>query len=335
MTERAISFFLNKYNLVEKLPSGAFGQVQTCENKETREMFVVKYISIEGVRSSCSSQRHNLDTCRKCKKEKKRCPVNCPRRCPNNEIYREIEILTKGSGCDFLVHVVEYFFQPNHDAIIVMEKFDIDSLDYTMMHGFGTMEELKILFRRIVEGLRFLHSDNIIHRDLKPENVLLRMSRFGRDLSKMDITKTAVLADFGCGRILSEDSLTAKIGTPEYKPPEVVEGLRYDDRWDIWGVGCTLFFCLFHKHPFPMHKVNKDGVKVMDPEGNKRVVEIRPKEPINEETVSDEDALSFLCNCLCPFDDRATSEDLVNHPFVQFDSEADFKLIDEVDDDIE
>ena len=46
-------------------------------------------------------------------------------------------------------------------------------------------EEVKRVFRQVVEGVKYMHSLNIVHRDLKLENILL------------DENKNIKIIDFG------------------------------------------------------------------------------------------------------------------------------------------
>ena len=39
-------------------------------------------------------------------------------------------------------------------------------------------------------------------------------------------------------------------GTPLYLPPEVIKGEGYDQRADIWGLGCVLYELLLLVTPF-------------------------------------------------------------------------------------
>lgn len=75
-----------------------------------------------------------------------------------------------------------------------------------------------------------MHKRGIFHRDIKPENILL-------------LNDQIKLADFGsCKGIYSEHPYTEYISTRWYRAPEclLTDGY-YDQKMDIWGVGCVLF----------------------------------------------------------------------------------------------
>lgn len=43
------------------------------------------------------------------------------------------------------------------------------------------------------------------------------------------------------------------IGTPVYKPPEQIEGNKYDEKVDIWALGIISYEMLVGKHPFKIN----------------------------------------------------------------------------------
>jgi NIMA (never in mitosis gene a)-related kinase len=47
-----------------------------------------------------------------------------------------------------------------------------------------------------------------------------------------------------------ENFATSKVGTPYYLSPEVCEERPYNDKSDIWSLGCILYELCSLKHPF-------------------------------------------------------------------------------------
>ena len=100
---------------------------------------------------------------------------------------------------------------------------------------------------QIAHALVHADSHGVVHRDVKPSNILI--TREGR----------AKLIDMGLARLLDttvvRDDLTASgvtLGTFDYISPEQARDPRFADiRSDIYSLGCTLFFMLAGRPPFP------------------------------------------------------------------------------------
>ena len=100
---------------------------------------------------------------------------------------------------------------------------------------------------QIAHALAHAASHGVIHRDVKPSNILI--TREGR----------AKLIDMGLARLSDtsavRDDLTASgvtLGTFDYISPEQARDPRSADiRSDIYSLGCTFFFMLAGRPPFP------------------------------------------------------------------------------------
>lgn len=100
--------------------------------------------------------------------------------------------------------------------------------------------------KQLLEGLRFLDCKEIIHCDLKPENILL--SDPVRGLVK--------IIDFGSSCFVTEKSYTY-IQSRFYRAPEVILGMDYDQRIDVWSLGCIVAE-LFTSYPLFVGKDEKE-----------------------------------------------------------------------------
>ncbi|KAJ6571634.1 kinase-like protein [Mycena capillaripes] len=111
-------------------------------------------------------------------------------------------------------------------------------------------EEVKSLFRDVVDGLGFLHDKSILHLDLKPGNVLLTWDE-GKLIPR------AMLSDFGTSRDMlhSSRSRSGNTGTLEYTSPESLPSPRtgllhpVDSKADMWSLGMILHKLLFLNYP--------------------------------------------------------------------------------------
>lgn len=97
----------------------------------------------------------------------------------------------------------------------------------------------------VAAGLAFAHDRGFVHRDLKAENIILSPGRGARIL------------DFGlCKQIVSDrddHSLTLEsvvVGTCRAMSPEQAQGVRADQRSDLFSLGVLLYECLSGFSPF-------------------------------------------------------------------------------------
>ncbi|KAF8639011.1 hypothetical protein AX17_001790, partial [Amanita inopinata Kibby_2008] len=112
-------------------------------------------------------------------------------------------------------------------------------------------EEVKSLFKDVVEGLSFLHEKSILHLDLKPGNVLLTWDE-GKLIPR------AMLSDFGTSRDMMNTSRirSGNTGTLEYSSPETLPspttGLlrQVGSKADMWSLGMILHKLLFFRLPY-------------------------------------------------------------------------------------
>ena len=89
----------------------------------------------------------------------------------------------------------------------------------------------------ICKGLMEIHKNGIIQRDIKPENIFI---------NKDYIIK---IGDFGVSKQVSDHiKAVTDIGTEIYYAPERIENGEYDDKVDIWALGCIIYeLCTLRK----------------------------------------------------------------------------------------
>eukprot|EP00736_Rhodelphis_marinus_P001335 Rmarinus@m.3287 len=93
---------------------------------------------------------------------------------------------------------------------------------------------------QLASALEMVHKHKIYHRDIKPQNILL-----GSD------DHIAKIGDFGLARMVSpNDLIRSNCGTPLYMAPEIWMNLPYDEKCDIWSLGCVLYELCALKVPF-------------------------------------------------------------------------------------
>lgn len=147
-----------------------------------------------------------------------------------------LELLRQTGKCreKYIVEMRSFFYHREH-LIIVTEllrqnlfefgKFIIDNDE----EPYFTMSRLAFVSRQVLIALEFVHRLGLVHSDVKPENILL--SSYSRAQVK--------LIDFGSSCYLT-DRQSSYIQSRSYRAPEVVLGLPYDGRIDIWSLGCVV-----------------------------------------------------------------------------------------------
>ncbi|CAD8090260.1 unnamed protein product [Paramecium sonneborni] len=140
------------------------------------------------------------------------------------------------------------------------------SLEYALkvLNGPVPFLSAKVIFRQIVEGLNGLHEKNIMHRDLKPDNILFRefvpLKRYGL----IHMGPNIMVSDFGVSSQVQEKlNVYQYTGTPGYMAPEVFETeldqtKTYNEKCDIFSLGCILYYLLIGKPLFANKQANME-----------------------------------------------------------------------------
>lgn len=203
---------MEKYEKIRTVGRGAYGTVYLCRRIADKMLVIVKQICVDQMT-----------------KEERLVSLN------------ESKVLSR------LKHpnIIAYYenFLDEQSIVIVMEYAPGGTLyDYLQQREGKLLSEEEVLyyFSQIVLALHHVHSQQILHRDLKSHNILLS--------EKKNVIK---IGDFGISKILSSKSKAyTVVGTPCYISPELCEGKPYNQKSDIWALGCTLYELLTLKRPF-------------------------------------------------------------------------------------
>ncbi|XP_030818421.1 serine/threonine-protein kinase Nek8 isoform X2 [Camarhynchus parvulus] len=155
-------------------------------------------------------------------------------------------------------NVIEYYenFLEDKALMIAMEYAPGGTLaEFIHKRCNSLLDEDTILhfFVQILLALHHVHTKQILHRDLKTQNILLDKHRM--------IVK---IGDFGISKILSSKSKAyTVVGTPCYISPELCEGKPYNQKSDIWALGCVLYELASLKRAFEAANLPALVLKIM------------------------------------------------------------------------
>ncbi|XP_060545292.1 serine/threonine-protein kinase Nek5 isoform X2 [Pantherophis guttatus] len=204
---------MDNYVIIKMIGEGAFGKIFLARKKEDNQQCVIKEINL----------------------------TKMPRK-EKESSQKEATLLAKMKHPNIVAFYTS--LQEKNNLYIMMEYCDGGDLMKRINMQYGVLfDEDKILgwFVQIALGLKHIHDRKILHRDIKTQNIFL--SRNGI---------TAKLGDFGIARMLNNTMEFAStcVGTPYYLSPEICENKPYNNKTDIWSLGCVLYELCTLKHPF-------------------------------------------------------------------------------------
>ncbi|NXC75074.1 NEK1 kinase, partial [Anhinga anhinga] len=215
---------MDKYIKVRKIGEGSFGKAILVKAKENGQQYVIKEINI----SKMSNKERE--------ESRREVAVLANMKHPNIVLYREsFEVF-------FILIVLAavlfgYFFHNStaHVKIIVVKKMILD------------------WFVQICLALKHIHDRKILHRDIKSQNIFLTKDG------------TIQLGDFGIARVLNSTAELARtcIGTPYYLSPEICQNKPYNNKSDIWALGCVLYEMCTLKHAFEAGNMKNLVLKII------------------------------------------------------------------------
>ncbi|XP_061593926.1 serine/threonine-protein kinase Nek1 isoform X2 [Cololabis saira] len=216
---------MDKYEKVKKIGEGSFGKAILVKSKEDGHQYVIKEIGISGMSN----------------KERQ-------------ESRREVAVLANMSH----PNIVQYkeSFEEGGALYIVMDYCEGGDLFKKINSQKGVLfpeEQILDWFAQICLALKHVHDQKILHRDIKSQNIFLTKDG------------TVQLGDFGIARVLNSTVELARtcIGTPYYLSPEICENKPYNNKSDIWALGCVLYEMCTLKHAFEAGNMKNLVLKII------------------------------------------------------------------------
>ncbi len=208
-----------RYQLIEELGKGGYGQVAAALDHETGARVAIKKEQALG-RGAAHGVR----------------------------IVREVGLLINFLGVPNVLQFLRVLPPPLTpagapdpyftDVYLVTERLDSDLYQVLAPSSVPLLpEQVQWIAYKTVKGIALIHEVGIAHRDIKPKNIFL------------NATCEVKIGDFGISRSAEGVSLsgTAHVVSREYRPPELLvprprgSRLQYNARAvDAWAVGCVL-----------------------------------------------------------------------------------------------
>ncbi|TVY50655.1 Dual specificity protein kinase pom1 [Lachnellula cervina] len=192
-----------RYEIIDLLGKGSFGQVVRCIDHKTGGLVAIKII-----------------------RNKKRF---------HQQALVEVNILQKLREWDpnnkySMVNFVQSFYFRSH-LCISTELLDMNLYEFIKSNSFKgfPLEVVRRFTKQMLNSLLLLKSKKVIHCDLKPENILLTHPMHSE----------IKVIDFGSSCFENERVYTY-IQSRFYRSPEVILGMTYGMPIDMWSLGCIL-----------------------------------------------------------------------------------------------
>ena len=204
---------IKDYIIKSRLGIGSYGTVYKVCKKNTNKIYVIKQVSLLGL-----GEKEIM------------------------EYKSEAKLLSSIKSN----YVVKYFdsFIDNHNLNILMEYCDGGDLYQYLEKNKKKKIKLKEkiiwqIFIQMIIGLNSIHKKKILHRDIKSQNIFLTKN--------LDIK----IGDLGVSKKLIQTNFAKTfIGTPYYLSPEICMEKPYNDKSDIWAIGCILYELCTFNYPF-------------------------------------------------------------------------------------
>ena len=205
---------MNDFQIISKLGEGAYSTVFKVKRNVDKKIYALKKVKI----------------------------LNLSEKEKENSL-NEVRILASVKS-NFVVSYKEAFFDEKDNTLcIIMEFADRGDLYQKIVQNkksakFFEESDIWRIFIQLVKGLKSLHDLKILHRDMKSANVFL----FSNGSAKLGDLNVSKVAKRGLGY--------TQTGTPYYASPEVWKDKPYDNKSDIWSLGCVLYEMITLRPPF-------------------------------------------------------------------------------------
>ena len=166
----------------------------------------------------------------------------------------EANMLLQAQNIEHVVKLRDAFEQDNQ-YITVLEQVPVENIHRKYFRNLKRSDLPNISFQEVIqigkqmlEALHHLHVEpRILHADLKPDNLCWNPD-----------TQNLKVFDFGLSTSLPSEGglLGGTVQAFQYRAPEVLMKLGFNEKADIWSVGCILYELCTGKRLFDFNHYN-------------------------------------------------------------------------------
>jgi len=231
---RTSGIFLGQYRILDHIGQGGMGRVFKAEHRTLNRLVAIKVLAPRLLKTARAQEL----------------------------FLREV----RAAGRLLHPNIVTAFDanQEGQRTYLVMEYVDGPNL-HQLVRGHGPLPlgQACEYVRQIAQGLHYAHQKGMVHRDVKPANLLLQTESLPGPGGQPLITPTVKISDFGLARLTEPGSKGSEhgdaarwrnvlMGTPDYVSPEQAQDVhKADSRSDLYSLGCTFYYLLSGRVPFP------------------------------------------------------------------------------------
>uniref|UniRef100_A0A4W3JIW7 Protein kinase domain-containing protein n=1 Tax=Callorhinchus milii TaxID=7868 RepID=A0A4W3JIW7_CALMI len=192
------------YDIVQVLGKGTFGEVAKCWKRNTGQYVAIKILKNDADRKRIA--RYEL---------------------------KMLRILKTVDPDEF--HLVRFFEYFSDDAkfYLVFELLEKNLFEFQKENNFSPLpvQHIRTITTQLLRALQKMNDLSLIHADIKPENIMI--------VDQMQYPFRVKVIDFGSARFHFSFK-GAYIQSRFYRAPEILLGLPFCEKVDMWSLGCVM-----------------------------------------------------------------------------------------------
>ena len=145
----------------------------------------------------------------------------------------------KSMKCKYVIKIYDFFIEKKDTKkylCILTDYYEKGNFSKLISQkGFLNDRFIWRIFIQLVLGLNSLHINNFISKNLNPQNIYLNDEN------------NVIIGDLG---LILDDIKEKEYSLLLYNSPEIINGQNYNEKSDLWSLGCILYEIITKKKPF-------------------------------------------------------------------------------------